>query len=88
VTLVGERQASRMGLSILSTVGLQQFIATTPAEYLEISLKFANDLNQLQQVRQNLRQRMQNSPLMAGANFTRELEAAYRKMWQMKCSGC
>jgi len=82
VTLVGEKHASRMGLSILSTVGLNDLIASTPAEYLEISLKLANDLNQLQQLRQSLRERMQNSPLMNGAEFTRDLEMAYQTMWQ------
>jgi protein O-GlcNAc transferase len=80
VTLVGEKQASRMGLSILSTVGLNDLIASTPTEYLEISIKLANELNQLQQLRQSLRERMQNSPLMNGAKFTRDLETAYQTL--------
>jgi predicted O-linked N-acetylglucosamine transferase (SPINDLY family) len=45
-------------------------------------MKLTDDLNQLQQLRQNLRQQMQNSPLMNGAKFTRDLEAAYRNMIQ------
>jgi predicted O-linked N-acetylglucosamine transferase (SPINDLY family) len=82
VTLIGQKHASRMGLSILSTVGLKQLIASTPTEYLAINMKLTDDLNQLQQLRQNLRQQMQNSPLMNGAKFTRDLEAAYRNMIQ------
>jgi predicted O-linked N-acetylglucosamine transferase (SPINDLY family) len=45
-------------------------------------MKLTDDLNQLQQLRQNLRQQMQNSPLMNGAKFTRDLETLYQTIWQ------
>jgi predicted O-linked N-acetylglucosamine transferase (SPINDLY family) len=86
ITLVGERHASRMGLSILSAVGLTELIAYTPEEYVEISIKLANDLDYLQQLRARLRTQMQASPLMAGKDFTHHLEAAYRQMWEKWCT--
>jgi predicted O-linked N-acetylglucosamine transferase (SPINDLY family) len=86
VTLVGERHASRMGLSILSAVGLTELIAYTPEEYVEICIKLANDFDYLQQLRARLRAQMQASPLMDGKQFTHHLEATYRQMWEKWCA--
>jgi predicted O-linked N-acetylglucosamine transferase (SPINDLY family) len=86
VTLVGEKHVSRMGLSILSTMGLTELVAHTPEEYVDICVKLANEIERLQQLRANLRERMQHSPLMDGATFTRHLEVAYRKMWEKWCA--
>jgi protein O-GlcNAc transferase len=44
ITLVGERHVSRMGLSILSTVGLTELITHTPEEYVNLCVKLANDI--------------------------------------------
>ncbi|NJO16884.1 MAG: tetratricopeptide repeat protein [Thioploca sp.] len=70
VTLVGERHASRTGLSILSAAGLTELIAYTPEEYVEICVKLANDLDYLQQLRARLRTQLQTSPLMDGKQLT------------------
>lgn len=81
VTLVGERHASRMGLSLLSTVGLTELLAQTPEAYIEISIQLANHLNYLKKLRESLRERMRASPLMDGVGFTRDLEAIYRQLY-------
>jgi len=86
VTLVGETHASRMGLSILSTIGLTELIAYTPEEYVDICVKLANDTDYLQKLRAGMRERMQASPLMDGAGLTHQLEKEYRKMWEKWCS--
>lgn len=86
VTLVGERHASRMGLSILSAAGLTELIAYTPEEYVEICVKLANGPDYLQQLRARLRTQMQDSPLMDGKQFTQHLEATYRQMWEKWCT--
>ncbi len=79
VTLVGENHVSRMGLSILTTVGIPEWIAYTEAEYINICLRLAKDINYLQQLRATLREKMRQSPLMDAISFTRQLEANYRK---------
>jgi predicted O-linked N-acetylglucosamine transferase (SPINDLY family) len=84
VTLVGERQVARQGLSILSTLGLTELIAYTPEEYLDICIKLATDIKYLQQLRLEMRNRMQASPLMDGVTVARNLEVAYKKMWEEK----
>jgi predicted O-linked N-acetylglucosamine transferase (SPINDLY family) len=86
VTLVGTTPAARAGLSLLSTVGLTELIAYTPEDYVKIGIQLANDLDYLQQLRATLRARMQTSPLMDGASFTRHLEVAYRQMWEQWCA--
>jgi protein O-GlcNAc transferase len=35
-------------------------------------------------LRRTLRARMERSPLMDAARFTRDLENAYREMWRMR----
>ncbi len=85
VTLVGERQASRMGLSILSALGLTELIADKPAEYINISVKLANNRSYLQELRTGLRHKMQTSPLMDDKSFTRHLEKIYRQVWKKWC---
>ncbi len=81
VTLVGSRHVSRMGLSILSTVGLTQLIANTAEEYLEIGTHLANHPSELQQLRAGMREKMQRSPLLDAKRFTQQLEENYRLIW-------
>jgi len=86
VTLLGERYASRIGLSILSTLGLTELVAATPDEYVKIVLKLANNLVYLQKLRKELRQRMQTSPLLDAVTFTRHLESTYLNIWERWCT--
>jgi predicted O-linked N-acetylglucosamine transferase (SPINDLY family) len=85
VTLAGDRHASRMGLSMLTCIGLPEFIAHTPDEYVRIATRFANDLPRLRDIRAGMRQRLKNSPLLDGITYTRNLEAAYRNVWTKWC---
>ena len=41
VTLLGERIPSRIGASILTTLGLRELIATTPEEYVALAIHHA-----------------------------------------------
>ncbi len=86
VTLVGKTHASRMGLSILSTIGLTGLIAYTHEEYVDICIKLASNTEYLQQLRAGMRERMQASPLMDYAGLSHQLENEYRKMWEKWCS--
>lgn len=81
VTLVGNRPVSRQGLSILSTLGLTECIAYTPEEYLQICIHLANNPEYLQQLRKEMRSKMQASSLMDGAGLTRQLEDIYQTLW-------
>jgi protein O-GlcNAc transferase len=85
VTLVSKPAFGRAGLSQLSNLGLTELVAYSGDEYVRIAADLAKDLPRLAELRRTLRQRMQNSPLMDGAKFARNVEAAYRTMWRAWC---
>jgi predicted O-linked N-acetylglucosamine transferase (SPINDLY family) len=85
VTLAGERQVSRMGVTMLHAVGLDDLIATTIDEYFEKVIALANDLPRLSHIRATLRDRMLATTLADAHQFTRQLESAYRNIWRNWC---
>jgi predicted O-linked N-acetylglucosamine transferase (SPINDLY family) len=85
VTLVGRAHASRVGASLLTTIGLSELVATTREEFLQIATDLATDLPKLKDLRGGLRDRMRRSPLTDGPRFVRDLEKAYRAMWEEWC---
>jgi len=86
ITLAGETHASRVGVSLLSNVGLQELIAGTPEEYVAKAFNLAQDREKLQYFRITLRDRMAESPLTDAKRFTANLEACYRNIWEKWCS--
>jgi predicted O-linked N-acetylglucosamine transferase (SPINDLY family) len=85
VTLRGDRHAGRVGASLLTQVGLMDWIAGSPEEYLEIAASLAQDPAKLKDMRQTLRPRLLSSPLCDARVFACKLEAAYRDMWKRWC---
>jgi predicted O-linked N-acetylglucosamine transferase (SPINDLY family) len=87
LTAPGVRPLSRSAASILSTVGLAEWIAPTPEDYVRLAVEFAGKESVITGLRRSLRGRMRESPLMDEQRFTRDLEAAYRRMWRAWCGG-
>lgn len=85
LTVPGSRSVSRSTASILSTVGLGEWIASSPEDYVQRALRFAAEDARLAELRQTLRQRMRESPLMDEFRFARDIEDAYRHMWRAWC---
>jgi len=85
VTLAGKTHVSRVGVSILSNIGLGELVANSEGEYVRMAAELARNLPRLSGQRVSLRQRMRASPLMDAARFTGNMEAAYRTMWQRWC---
>lgn len=86
VTLAGRSHIARVGVSLLSAVGLGDLVASSPEQYVATATALAADAARRQELRRNLRATMAASPLCDGAAMTRALEAAYRAMWQKWCS--
>ena len=82
LTLSGVTHASRVGHSLLKTVGLDIWVATSTEEYLQKAIAFANDWEYLAQLRSQLRQQMLNSPLCDAIAHTKNLESIYRQYCQ------
>jgi predicted O-linked N-acetylglucosamine transferase (SPINDLY family) len=87
LTLYGDRHAGRMAASVLTCLGLGEFAARTPHEFVVAAVRVANNLEPLAQLRAQLRRRMQASALCDGAAFTRRLEDVYRGLWRRWCAG-
>ena len=86
VTLAGKSGVSRAGLSQLMNLGVPELVAYAEDEYVEIATKLARDLPRLEELRRTLRARMKASVLMDAPRFARNIEAAYRAMWQRWCA--
>jgi predicted O-linked N-acetylglucosamine transferase (SPINDLY family) len=86
ITLHGQTSVGRGGVSILSHVGLTDWIAGSQEDYLSIAVKMTDGPGKLAELRSTLRQRMLKSPLMNAPQFAGEMESAFRAMWQRWCS--
>ncbi|MBF0098076.1 MAG: tetratricopeptide repeat protein [Magnetococcales bacterium] len=75
VTLAGRGFMGRMGCSVLHTLGMSQWIATTVEEYVQIAVRLAADRVALAGIRAGLRERMSDSLLCAPAQYTADLES-------------
>ncbi|MEP7361712.1 MAG: tetratricopeptide repeat protein [Acidobacteriota bacterium] len=87
VTLTGPAHVSRVGASILSHVGLEGCIASTPEDYITCAASWAGRTEELALLRGQLRARLSASPLMDEPGFARRMESAYRTMWRRWCAG-
>ncbi|MFP6560555.1 tetratricopeptide repeat protein [Paraburkholderia sp. B3] len=84
VTRIGPTVAGRAGLSQLVNLGLEALAADSDETFAETAVDLANDLPRLAALRSCLRARMTGSPLMDGARFARDIEAAYEAMWTQR----
>ena len=85
ITLRGDRFAGRVGESMLTAMGLGEFIVNMEDDYVARVAALTADLDTLADLRATLRERMLDSPLCDGAAFTGSLEEAYRRMWRTWC---
>ena len=86
LTAPGKRPASRSAASILTTAGLTDWIASSPEDYLRRAVQAAGNPQMLAGLRATLRGKLQASPLMDEAGFTKNLENLYRQMWRRYCA--
>lgn len=82
LTLTGDRKIQRMGNSLLQAIGLADWIAKTPEDYVNKAIHFAQDLDAIASLRSSLRERFQHSELGDIEGLTLALENAYQQMWE------
>jgi predicted O-linked N-acetylglucosamine transferase (SPINDLY family) len=87
VSLAGRPSVGRLGSTILEGLGHPEWIAASEQDYVDRAVALAADLPELARLRAGLRAEMEGSPLMDEAGFARKLEAAYREMFALWCSG-
>jgi predicted O-linked N-acetylglucosamine transferase (SPINDLY family) len=86
IALRGDRHAGRVGVSLLSHVGLPELIADTLDDYVAKAAALAGDPDRLAALRGGLRQRLVESPIGDPQRFARSLEDAYRALWRAWCA--
>ncbi len=85
ITLNGATPFSRAGLSILTTIGMREWVGDNKERYVRIAGELASDIPRLVETRATLRERMRSSPLMDAPRFARNVEDAFRTMWRKWC---
>jgi protein O-GlcNAc transferase len=85
VTLIGDRHSGRVGLDLLTRVGLSDLAAPDLPAYVAAAAALAQDLPRLRQIRRALRERMRASTLCDGKAFTSAFEGALRHIWRQWC---
>jgi protein O-GlcNAc transferase len=83
VTCLGTSFAGRVAASLLGAVGLSELITQDLPAYEALALKLARDAAALAALREKLARNQRTQPLFDGARFCRQIEAAYRRMWEM-----
>ena len=87
ITRYGDRHGTRFGYSLLRNLGLGELAAATDDEYVEKAVALAGDPARLAKLHAEIAGRMKASPVMDGAGYVRDVEAAYQKMWQRYLAG-
>lgn len=81
VSLCGRVPASRVGASLLHSLGLANWVAQTPQEFVAIAKNSSQDLAGLATLRAGLRQRFSQSTLGSPGRFALEFEAGLLKAY-------
>jgi len=83
-TVYGSQPASRPTSSVMHRLDLEELVAYSNDDYVGLVTEMAQQIELLQDLRSQLRQRMKNT-ICDAKTFVSELEAAYRSMWQEWC---
>jgi protein O-GlcNAc transferase len=82
LTLKGASFASRVAASLLNAIGLSELIVNTREEYENMAIEFALNPKKLADVKFKLANNRLASALFDTPQFTKNLEAAYFKMYE------
>ena len=87
VTLSGNSNHERFGKSILCNIGLDDLVAYSLDEYVEIAVKLANDIPRLKTLHKDIFERMKHSAIMDQSIYMKDLEEAYEKIYEDYMNG-
>ena len=82
LTCAGATFAGRVAGSLLRTIGLPELVTSSVEEYEQLALRLARTPGLLGELRQKLVRNRSSTPLFDMARFTRDIEAAYTRMWE------
>ena len=82
ITFSNRPGVGKIGSSILSTLGHSEWVATSEREYIQKAVNLASDIEKLNIIRNSLRKKMEQSPIMDHKGFVKKLEKVYKQMWK------
>ena len=82
VTCAGKTFAGRVAGSLLRAIGLPELVTSSLEEYEALALRLARDGDLLAALRARLARNRLTHPLFDTERFARNIEAAYRQMWE------
>ncbi|HLP83769.1 MAG TPA: hypothetical protein VK157_05420, partial [Phycisphaerales bacterium] len=85
ITLAGDRHVSRVGVSLLRAVGLTEFIATSPQDYVRIAADLAAERPRVATLHASLRDRLLASALCDERAYGERFAAMLRSLWLRQC---
>jgi predicted O-linked N-acetylglucosamine transferase (SPINDLY family) len=83
LTCKGKTFAGRVGASLLSAVGLPELITESLDAYESLALRLARSPSDLGAIRVKLAANRLERPLFDTPRFTRNLERAFTRMWEL-----
>ena len=87
ISLVGRTWPGRQGASLLSAAGFSQWAVEDPDLYVALARNMTEDRIGLMALRRGLRAAVANSALCRADGFARNLDAAFRRIWQTYLTG-
>ena len=85
VTKVGQQWSSRNSYTLMVNAGISEGIAWSDEEYIDWGIKLGKDEQLRRKVIAKLDESRQTSPIWNARQFTKNVENAYRQMWQIYC---
>ena len=82
LTQIGHAFAGRVAASLLNAVGLPELITHSPKEYEDLAVNLGLHPEKLAALREKLASHLTTAPLFDTALFTRNIESAYRQMYE------
>ena len=87
LTLQGQSYVARMASSLLTAINLSELIAGTEDDYEQLALDLAGNPEKLESIRTRLNSRRDDSLLFDTEQFTKDIETAYRQMYNRYFTG-
>ena len=87
LTCAGPTFAGRVAGSLLCAIGLPELVTSSLHDYEQLALKLARTPSLMAELRRRLARNRATMPLFDMARYTRDLEAAYGKMWDIWKTG-
>jgi predicted O-linked N-acetylglucosamine transferase (SPINDLY family) len=86
LTCLGSTFPGRVASSLLHAIGLPELIAPSLTEYETLAIDLAQNPHKLSTIRLKLQENSKNFPLFNSNLYTQNLEAAYKKMYEIYSS--